>query len=69
MLSRPASTAAGAGPTVESGPAPFYRWVAVGLLERDEQMAILVDRLDELSDGGRLVLISGEAGDGKTALD
>ena len=40
----------------------------VGLLERDNQVAILVRRLNEVGEAGRLVLIAGEAGAGKSAL-
>jgi DNA-binding CsgD family transcriptional regulator len=45
-----------------------YRWVPVGLLERDDQLAVLADQLQAAADNGRLVLVSGEAGVGKTAL-
>ena len=45
-----------------------YRWMPVGLLERDEQLAILLDRFERADEAGRLVLISGEAGAGKSAL-
>ena len=40
----------------------------MGLLERDEQLAILLDRFEQVDIAGRLVLVSGEAGVGKTAL-
>ncbi|HEX2850683.1 MAG TPA: AAA family ATPase [Acidimicrobiales bacterium] len=40
----------------------------MGLLERDEHLAVLLDRFRELDAGGRLVLVSGEAGAGKTSL-
>jgi|HubBroStandDraft_4_1064222.scaffolds.fasta_scaffold01236_5 DNA-binding CsgD family transcriptional regulator/tetratricopeptide (TPR) repeat protein len=44
--------------------------LAVKLLERDEQLADLARHLDSVASGktGRLVLVSGEAGVGKTAL-
>jgi DNA-binding CsgD family transcriptional regulator/tetratricopeptide (TPR) repeat protein len=42
--------------------------VPVGLLERDEQLRVLADLLAQAADEGRLVLISGEAGAGKSAL-
>src|SRR5438445_617805 len=45
-----------------------YRWVPVGLLERDEQLATLLDRFNRVDKTGQLVLVSGEAGAGKTAL-
>ncbi len=45
-----------------------YRWTAVSLLERDEQLAILLDRFEQVGEAGRLVLISGEAGAGKSAV-
>ena len=45
-----------------------YRWTKVGLLERDEQLAILLDRFEQVGEAGRLVLVSGEAGAGKSAL-
>jgi ATP/maltotriose-dependent transcriptional regulator MalT len=38
------------------------------LLERGEQLATLVDRFDRAGEAGRLVVITGEAGAGKTAL-
>jgi DNA-binding CsgD family transcriptional regulator/tetratricopeptide (TPR) repeat protein len=38
------------------------------LLERGEQLATLVDRFDRAGDAGRLVVVTGEAGAGKTAL-
>lgn len=38
------------------------------LLERGAHVATVVERFGELDNGGRLVLISGEAGAGKTAL-
>jgi DNA-binding CsgD family transcriptional regulator/tetratricopeptide (TPR) repeat protein len=38
------------------------------LLERGEQLATLVDRYDRAGDAGRLVVVTGEAGAGKTAL-
>jgi ATP/maltotriose-dependent transcriptional regulator MalT len=40
----------------------------VGLLERDEQLATLVDRFGRVDGAGHLVLLSGEAGAGKSAL-
>ena len=40
----------------------------VVLLERDEQVAAVLARFRGLDEGGHLVLISGEAGAGKTAL-
>ena len=40
----------------------------MGLLERDDQVAAVVDRFRHLEEGGHIVLISGEAGAGKTAL-
>lgn len=40
----------------------------VTLLERDEQVQTVVDRFARLDDGGHLVLVSGEAGAGKSAL-
>lgn len=45
-----------------------YRWEPVGLLERDEHLATLVDRFERAGEAGRLVLVAGEAGAGKTAL-
>ncbi len=47
---------------------PLYRSEVVGLLERGEQLATLVDRYEQAAHGGRLVLVAGEAGSGKTAL-
>lgn len=41
---------------------------AVGLLEREDHLATLVDRFEQARDAGRLVLVAGEAGSGKTAL-
>lgn len=38
------------------------------LVERAEQLTALVDQLEQVGDAGRLVLISGEAGAGKSAL-
>lgn len=40
----------------------------MALLERAEQLAILVDQFRQAGDAGRLVLISGEAGAGKSSL-
>jgi predicted ATPase len=40
----------------------------VSLLERDEQVRAVLDRFGRLDDGGHLVLLSGEAGAGKSAL-
>jgi ATP/maltotriose-dependent transcriptional regulator MalT len=40
----------------------------VELLERDEHLGLLLDRFQRVPDAGRLVLISGEAGAGKSAL-
>jgi ATP/maltotriose-dependent transcriptional regulator MalT len=40
----------------------------VNLLERDEHVRSVVDRFGRLDDGGHLVLVSGEAGAGKSAL-
>ncbi|MEY2434033.1 MAG: hypothetical protein QOC92_3758 [Acidimicrobiaceae bacterium] len=40
----------------------------VGLLERDDQIATLVRLFDDVGEAGRLVLIGGEAGAGKSAL-
>jgi len=45
-----------------------YRWDSVGLLEREDQLATLAGTLAEARDAGRLVLVAGEAGAGKTAL-
>jgi DNA-binding CsgD family transcriptional regulator/tetratricopeptide (TPR) repeat protein len=38
------------------------------LLERGEQLATLADRFDRAGEAGRLVVVTGEAGAGKTAL-
>ncbi|MFL6204166.1 MAG: ATP-binding protein [Acidimicrobiales bacterium] len=40
----------------------------MGLLERADQIAVVAERFDQLDGGGHLVLISGEAGVGKSAL-
>lgn len=56
------------GARVEPGPARSYRWDAVGLLERNQELATLAAQLDQVSVAGRLVLITGEAGAGKSAL-
>ena len=40
----------------------------MGLLERDDQIAVVVDRFAGLDRNGHLVLVSGEAGAGKSAL-
>jgi ATP/maltotriose-dependent transcriptional regulator MalT len=40
----------------------------VNLLERDEQVRTVVDRFGRLDGGGHLVLVSGDAGAGKSAL-
>lgn len=40
----------------------------MNLLERDEQVRTIVDRYQRLDGGGHLVLISGEAGAGKSAI-
>ena len=40
----------------------------MGLLERTEQVAVVVDRFAQLDRQGQLVLISGEAGVGKSSL-
>lgn len=40
----------------------------MGLVERAGQLATLVDQLGQVNGAGRLVLVSGEAGAGKTAL-
>src|SRR4051812_15995271 len=53
---------------VEGAPGLPYRLVSVGLLERDEHLAVLLDRLERAKDAGRLVFIRGEAGAGKSAL-
>jgi ATP/maltotriose-dependent transcriptional regulator MalT len=45
-----------------------YRWLAVGLLERDDQLAVLADRFAAAEHAGQLVLVRGEAGTGKSAL-
>src|SRR5581483_8396728 len=47
---------------------PSYRGRAVGLVERGAHLAALADQLDRAGEAGRLVLIGGEAGAGKTAL-
>ena len=54
--------------TVARFEGPLYRFEVVGLLERGEQLATLVDRYEQAANGGRLVLVAGEAGSGKTAL-
>src|SRR5436305_2601917 len=41
---------------------------AMNLLERDRELAALHDLLDEGAGHGRIALVSGEAGIGKTAL-
>src|SRR5690349_5716045 len=38
------------------------------LLEREAELALLADALESVRDGGRVVLVAGEAGIGKTAL-
>ena len=40
----------------------------MNLLERDRELAALQDLLDESAGQGRIALVSGEAGIGKTAL-
>ena len=40
----------------------------MGLLERDEHLGLLLDCFERVAEAGRLVLISGEAGVGKSAL-
>lgn len=40
----------------------------MGLLEREDQLATLVDRFERVDGAGQLVLLSGEAGAGKSAL-
>lgn len=67
MLSAP-QLPRGSHPAVERDAGQPYPWLAVGLLERDEQLGLLIDRFERVPDGGRLVLISGEAGAGKSAL-
>jgi ATP/maltotriose-dependent transcriptional regulator MalT len=55
--------------TVARADGPLYRFEVVGLLERGEQLATLVDRYEQAAaGGGRLVVVAGEAGSGKTAL-
>ena len=68
MLTPPSGRAEGPHPAVEPGGGLPYRWVPVGLLERDEQLQVLTDLLEQAAEEGRLVLISGEAGAGKSAL-
>ena len=43
-------------------------WPVMELLERAEQVATVVDRYAQVDRHGQLVLISGEAGAGKSAL-
>jgi DNA-binding CsgD family transcriptional regulator len=65
--STPATTSIPAA-FVERISPPSYRWWTVGLLERAAQLATLADLLERVDDAGRLVLIAGEAGAGKSAL-
>src|SRR5207248_7702210 len=68
VLIPPSGRAEGPRPAIEPGGGLPYRWVPVGLLERDEQLRVLADLLMQAAEEGRLVLISGEAGAGKSAL-
>src|SRR5260221_3641976 len=62
-------TASGRGRThVERRELSSYRLSVVGLLERDDQIATLVRLFEDVGEAGRLVLIAGEAGAGKSVL-
>ena len=52
----------------EAGDRSSPTLVPVELLERGDQLATLVDQLGQIDRSGRLVLITGEAGVGKSAL-
>ena len=56
------------GGSVEHEGLPSYPWEAVGLLERGGQIETLVAQLELAREAGRLVLVEGDAGVGKTTL-
>ena len=68
MLTHPFGGAEDPDPAVEPVGGLPYRWVPVALLERDQQLGVLAGLVGHAVEAGCLVLISGEAGAGKSAL-
>src|SRR4051794_35034373 len=64
----PSPTARGAGPSCRSSCPSRLTPIGVELLERDGDRAVLAAAIEESRAAGRVVVVAGEAGIGKTAL-